>query len=147
MPTIRSIMIAGLAGGAFMYFMVLAIGGMAASNGVALPGGLASNYTKLSGNSTAGTVVGGISPLQQKVTNAYSTSSNQSFISGTIGSVTVATSIFSALTGIWNGYILFIDGGLTVVHINTGFGNLVGAAVLIGLLVLAIVSAILLFPV
>jgi hypothetical protein len=140
-------MIAGLAGGAFIYFMILAVGSIATNNNIALPGALASNFSKISGNSTAGTVVGGISPLESKVNTAYGTTSNQTFIAGTIGSVTVATTIFSALGGIWNSYILFIDGGLTVVHINPSFGNLVGIAIIIGLLALAIVSAILLFPV
>ena len=130
-----------------MFFMILAIGGIATNNGVALPGGLASNYTKLSGNNTVGTVVSGIGPLKQKVTNSYNTTSNQSFISGTIGSVTVTTYIFSSLQGIWNSYILFIDGGLYVLNINPSFGNLVGVAVILGLLALAVVSAILLFPV
>lgn len=130
-----------------MFFMILSIGGLASNNGVKLPGALATNYTLLSGNSTANTVVAGISPLQKSIKSSYLTTGNQSFISGTVGSVTVTTLIFNSLVGIWNSYILFIDGGLVVLNISTSFGNMIGAAILIGLLAVAIASAVLLFPV
>lgn len=147
MPTIRALAIAALSGGVFIVFMILAVGGVASNNGVVLPGGLASNYTKLSGNQTTNTVVAGISPLQASVRSGYSTTANQTFISGTVGSVTVMTTVFNALSSIWNSYIVFIDGGLTVVHISTQYATLIAVASIILMLALSVVSAVMLFPV
>ncbi len=146
MPTIRTLVIIALFGSVFILMMMLSIGGFAASNSVGLPSNVTRQYQALDGNSTSNSVVGGISPLQQKVQSQFNLSKNQSFVSGTVGSVSLTVSMFDAMNVIWGSYIGFIGQGLQVIGINPSFAEGIGIIIIVSLLALSIASAILLFP-
>ena len=147
MPPIREFVVLALFGGVFLFVMILSIGGFAATNNVNLPANFSHQYTILNGNTTKGSVVGGISPLQQKVSSQFNLSTNQSFVAGTVGAVSLSVSIFDALNTIWSSYITFIGSGLQVIGINPAFAEAAAILIIIALLALSIASAILLFPI
>ena len=144
---IRTIVMGAFIMAIFFVAAVTGLGGIAASNHVTLPAGLNTQYNYINGNNVGASVAGGISPLTNATNSNQGVLKSSGFIGGTITAVTIVTALFGSINTAWTGYTTFIGGGLQIIGINPTYSVTIGLTMLIMLIILAVLSAIFLFPV
>lgn len=151
MPTIRTLFVTMLLLMLIAYGGILYIGSFSYANNITPSNIIAGNYTAISGNSvTANTgIFVGFKGLSTNVNSTGSALGSYSTnpISSLSGTVTIVAGFFGNILTVFYSVIGFVAIPFTVLGLPLGFAEIVGAAIILGVIGFALLSAIFLFPI
>jgi len=147
MPPIRMLVLVALALSIFFQGTLLMLGGVAIDNNLPVPNNITSQYRLIVGNQTsASSLMGSISPISQQSGTQSKIISSTNFSSGLYGTTQLSGNFFLTMGSAWSTYINFIGSGLSMVGIPVSWAQTIALIMIIILVVLALLSAIFLFP-
>jgi hypothetical protein len=142
---IRTLIFTGIVASFFMFGLVYFYGGYLNYNHVATNSSLEKSYVLIAGNnSTRNYVLGNLSQqISAQGSQLHNSSSPISQISGTVPTV---AQFIGSLPSIYGTFTSFAAGPLSAVGVPSGEANIIVNLIIIAIIVVAILSAIFLFP-
>lgn len=151
MPTIRTVFVSLLILMLLAYGGIYYIGSFSYSNGLTPANVIAGNFSQLTNNAVqpATGIFTGFKGLSSNVNatgsalGSYSTNP----ISSLSGTITIVASFFTNILTIFYSVIGFVAIPFTIFGLPLGFAEIIGAAIVLGVIGFALLSAVFLFPV
>ncbi len=146
---IRTILLASVTLLMLTYFMVGWLGGYQAVNNETTNATLAKQYKAITGNTTnpGGSLFGTFGNTSTQASGTASNLKNPSGIFSITGAIGSAAQFFGSIPVVFNAFFTFMAGPLIAAGIPVGYAVMLMETMIVLVVVLAILSAIFLFPI